>query len=161
MPSPAKNTSRQPAKTSATPAPAEAVPARKAPAKPVPHKPAAAKPAAPQPSTPGAQGSMSFCRSEALQTRVHAVLGAIEAQPDDPQHGAALADLVNELIDAGVDHYFLRGLKHAEVNFVVMQSARLGLSGAMRLLSSVSRQFILRLEPKQMLLVVAHLRSLN
>ena len=71
-----------------------------------------------------------------------------------------MADLVNELIEAGMDYYFLKALKQAEVGFVVEQAARLGMSGAVKLISSVSKKFIVRMEPHQLLVVAAHIRSL-
>lgn len=104
--------------------------------------------------------SLRFYHSKALRARTHSVLTAIETKPDAPGHGAALADVVNDLIDAGMDYYFLRALKQADVGFVVEQSARLGLTGAVRLISSVSRKFIVRMEPRQLLVVASHIRTL-
>jgi len=112
--------------------------------------------AAPQGQAP----SLRFFHSQALRTRTHAVLSAIEAKPEAPGHAEALADVVNDLIDAGMDYYFLRALKQAEVVFVAEQSARLGLSGAVRLLSSVSRKFIVRMGPQQLVVVAGHIRTL-
>lgn len=127
-------------------------------------KQAAVKPAATtaawQAKNQDEEPSLRFFHSQALRTRTHAVLTAIEAKPDAPGHGEALADVVNDLIDAGMDYYFLRALKQAEVGFVAEQSARLGLSGAVRLLSSVSRKFIVRMGPQQLVVVAGHIRTL-
>jgi hypothetical protein len=89
------------------------------------------------------------------------VLAALEATPDLPKHREALAELVNDLIEAGMDYYFLRALKQADVGFVAEQSARLGMSGAVRLISSVSRKFIVHMAPPQLLVVAAHIRTLT
>ncbi len=105
--------------------------------------------------------SLRFYHSKTLRTRTHSVLTAIETTPEAPGHGEALADVVNDLIDAGMDYYFLRPLKQAEVGFVAEQSARLGLSGAVRLISSVSRKFIVRMEPQQLQVVATHIRALT
>ncbi len=153
MPSPAK-TSVKPT-TSAKAAKADAL----APG----NKPAAKKSvaaAAPSPLKDN-EPSLRFYHSKALRTRTHSVLNAIETTPDVPGHGEALADVVNDLIDAGMDYYFLRPLKQAEVGFVAEQSARLGLSGAVRLISSVSRKFIARMEPQQLQVVATHIRALT
>ncbi len=112
-------------------------------------------------TTKAAQPSLRFYHSPALRKKTLAVLDALEAAPEHPQHGAAVADLVNELIDAGMDYYFLRALKQAEVGFVAEQSARLGLSGAVKLISTVSRKYIVRMEPQQLLVVAAHIRTLT
>lgn len=89
------------------------------------------------------------------------MLGALEAAPDHPRHGDALAGLVTELIEAGMDYYFMRALKQAQVGFVAEQSARIGVAGAVKLLSSVNRKFILRMDKHQLLVVAQHIRELG
>ena len=105
--------------------------------------------------------SMHFHHSAKLRDQTLAVLEKLESGTHHASHGQALSDLVNELIDAGMDYFFLRPLQLAEVGFVTEQSARLGMSGAVRLISSVSRKFIERMDKKQLLVVAAHIRSLT
>ena len=105
--------------------------------------------------------SMRFHHSQALRQKTDAVLAALEAHPGKKSHGEAIADLVAELIDAGMDYYFLKPLKEADVGFVAEQSARLGLSGAVKLISSVSRKFITRMDHAQLMVVSTHIRSLS
>lgn len=124
----------------------------------------AAKPAARtqgKPASVAAEPSLRFHHSVALREKTHAVLGALEAAPDHPGHGNAVADLVAELTEAGMDYYFLRGLKLTQAGFVTEQSARLGLSGAVKLISSVSRKFIVRMDRNQLLVVARHIRDLG
>lgn len=116
--------------------------------------------AAPATSSAEAQPSMRFHHSRALREKTHAVLTALESAPEHPRHGDALADLVTELIEAGMDYYFMRALKQAQVGFVTEQSARLGMSGAVKLVSSVSRKFIVRMDKDQLLVVSQHIREL-
>ena len=71
-----------------------------------------------------------------------------------------MADLVAELTEAGMDYYYLRALKLAKVGFVTEQSARLGVSGAVMLINSVSRKFIVRMDKAQLLVVARHIREL-
>jgi hypothetical protein len=104
--------------------------------------------------------SLRFYHSEALREKTDSVLSALETQPGHPHHGEAIADLVTHLIEAGMDYYFLKPLKQAEVGFVAEQSARLGISGAAKLVSSVSRKFIIRMDQAQLLVVATHIRSL-
>ena len=104
--------------------------------------------------------SLRFYHSEVLREKTNTVLSALEAQPGHPHHGEAIADLVTHLIQAGMDYYFLKPLKQAEVGFVAEQSARLGISGAVKLVSSVSRKFIIRMDQTQLLVVATHIRSL-
>jgi len=104
---------------------------------------------------------MRFLYSQALHDRTESVLLALEANPAHPKHGEAVADLTTALIEAGMDYYFLRALKEAKVGFVTEQSARLGLMGAVRLISSVSRKYIVRMNETQLLAVASHIRALR
>jgi len=103
---------------------------------------------------------LRFYHSSDLQARTHAVLSALEAAPELDGHGDALADLVAELTEAGMNDYYLRALKSAKVGFVAEQSARLAMSGAVKLISSVSRKFIVRMDSAQLLVVAEHIRKL-
>lgn len=107
-----------------------------------------------------AEPALRFHHSTALRAKTNAVLDALEAKPDQPKHGESMADLVHELIEAGMDYYFLRALKRAQLGFVTEQSARLGMSGAVRIISSVSRKFIVRMDQHQLLVVAQHIREL-
>ena len=104
--------------------------------------------------------SLRFYHSLALRQKTDAVLTAVEAHPGKKNHGEAVADLVAELVDAGMDYYFLKALKAADVGFVAEQSARLGMSGAVTLISSVCRKFITRMDHAQLLVVATHIRGL-
>ena len=107
-----------------------------------------------------AEPFLRFHHSPELQARTDAVLTALESSPTLAGHGDALADLVAELTEAGMNYYYLRALKGAQVGFVVEQSARLAMSGAVKLISSVSRKFIVRMDDEQLLAVARHIRHL-
>lgn len=104
--------------------------------------------------------SLRFHHSTDLRAKTDAVLNALDAGPDQPKLGESMADLVHELIEAGMEYYFLRALKKAQLGFLAEQSARLGMSGAVRMISSVSRKFILRMDRQQLLVVSQHIREL-
>ena len=114
-------------------------------------------------STDGAAGagpSLRFHHSEELQARTDAVLDALEAADDPEEHRGALADLVSELTESGMDYYYMRALKLSNAGFVAQRSAGVGISGAVRMISTVSRQFIMRMDGKQLLAVASHIRGL-
>ena len=104
---------------------------------------------------------MRFLYGEELHVKTQQLLDDIETQPDQHNQGEALASLVTELIQAGMDHYFIRGLKLANMGFVAEQSAKLGVSGAVTLLSSVCRKYIVRMDHTQRLAVAQHMRALT
>ena len=138
-PSKARTVKSKPAAKAVTKTAAAKAPARttKAPAKPV-RKPA---------SVPANElPSLRFQHSHALRQKTHSVLDALEAASSHRGHGEALADLVAELVVAGMEWYFLRPLQRAQVGFMAEQSAKLGLSGATKMINSASRGFILRMD---------------
>lgn len=113
-----------------------------------------------EPGQATAEPFLRFYHSKALRAKTNAVLAALEATPDDETHRAALADLVAELTEAGMDYYYMRPMRLAKVGFVGEQSARLGVASAAALISSVSRKFIARMDRAQLLIVARHIREL-
>jgi hypothetical protein len=129
-------------------------------------KPPVAKPVTPSqgPKKATAQAvnepSLRFYHSRELREKTDAILTALDKYPDHKGHGEVVADLVVELTTAGMDYYFLRALKMAKVGFVMEQSARIGVSGAVQLIGSVSRKFIVRMDHAQLMAVARHMREL-
>ena len=107
-----------------------------------------------------AEPFLRFYHSAKLRTKTLAVLTALEQASDPEKHRETLADLVVELTESGMTYYYLRALKLAKAGFVVEQSARLAMSGAVKLIGSVSRTFIVRMDAIQLLAVSRHIREL-
>ena len=107
-----------------------------------------------------ARPSIRFYHSDDLRARTLALLAALEQPRDDLRHRAALTDLVLELLDTGLDYYFLRPLKLAQAGFVAEQTARLGLDSVRRAMSPVIRSIIGRLDKWQLIIVCGHLRQI-
>lgn len=108
-----------------------------------------------------AEPFIRFYHSTALRDKMDATLGALEQAAHPETHRDALADLVDELTASGMDYYFLRALQLAKMGFVAEQSARLGMAGAVKLITSVSRKFIERMDAAQLLVVSRHIRDLT
>lgn len=104
---------------------------------------------------------LRFYHSEALRAKTTSVLAALEHASDPTQHRDALADLVVELSDAGLNSYFMAPLKLAKPGFIVEQSASLGMVGARQVLGSVARNIISRMDTPQLLSVSASIRQLT
>lgn len=126
-----------------------------------PTKRAASLPVAPAKKRATSVPFLRFYHSKQLRDKTELVLTAVASEPYHVKHANAVADLVTVLIEAGMDYYFLKALKMADVGFMSEQSARLGMSGAVKLISSVSRKFIVRMDQAQLLVVAAHIRSLS
>jgi len=104
--------------------------------------------------------SLRFQYSKKLHTKTLKLLDALDETEDPTEYRGALGDLVVELTDTGLNYYFLKPLQQAEVGFVVHQSASLGISGALRMMSSVSRTIIGRLNKNQLLTIGDYIRQL-
>ena len=103
---------------------------------------------------------LRFYHSDALRTKTLAVLQTVEHAHDRTRHRKALTDLVLELTDSGLEYYFLRPLKLANVGFVVEQSAQLGMSGVKRMMEPVIRNIIGSMNTHQLLAVCRHMQHL-
>ena len=113
------------------------------------------------PAAAAAEPSLRFHYPESLRVKTHAVLDALEAAPEHPGHADAMAGVVSELIEAGMDFYFMRALRQADVGFVAEQTARVGMSGALTLVNSMCRKYIVRMDSVQLLVVAQHIRELS
>jgi len=114
-----------------------------------------------KPSKKSKQPSMKFLHSIELKEKTDAVFSELESNPDNPNNGDTMADLVADLIDAGMDYYFVKALKDAKIGFISEKSARLGIASAVKLISSVSRKFIVRMNSNQLSIVANHIQSLD
>lgn len=130
------------------------------PSKRPPKLPAKTRAASPSKAGKKALPFLRFYHSKALRTKTLSVLTALEHSRDPTKHRDALAQLVVELNDAGMDYYFIRPLKLAKPGFIVEQSASLGMTGALQVVGSVVRNIIGRMDKPQLLSVSASIRQL-
>jgi hypothetical protein len=137
----------------------------KLPAKPLSKEPSkrVATPRAKRVAKPSAAASQPFLRfyhSENLRAKTLETLSAVEAAEDTTRHRDALANVIVELSDSGMDYFFMRPLKLAKVGFVTEQSANLGMAGAKTVLGSVVRTIVGRMDKPQLLSVCRYMREL-
>ncbi len=111
-------------------------------------------------SLPSAKPFLRFYHSASLRAKTLAVLTAVEKANDSTRHRDALADIIVELTDAGMEYYFLRPLELANVGFFTEQSAKLGMAGTTRILASVVRNMIGRMDNPQLLIMCGYIRQL-
>lgn len=107
---------------------------------------------------PASKPFMRFHHSEKLRVKTLAVLEAVESADKPSAHSARLTDLVLELTDCGMDQYFLQSLKDTKANFVVQQSAALGMSGVQKVMGTVIRNMLGRMDDRQLLSVCGSIR---
>ena len=104
--------------------------------------------------------SLHFCYSAELHAKTIHLLDTLESAEDPTHHSDALGELVVELTDTGMDYYFLKPLQLVQVGFVVQQSANFGMAGAVRIIASVIRNIIGRMDRDQLLAICGYLRQL-
>jgi hypothetical protein len=109
---------------------------------------------------PSPKPFLRFYHSESLRARTLAVLTTLEKAEDSTKHRDALAGIVVELSDSGMEYYFLTPLKLAKAGFFVEQSANLGMSATTGVLASVIRNIIGNMDNTQLLTVCSYIRQL-
>jgi hypothetical protein len=102
---------------------------------------------------------LRFYHSEALRRKTLSLLGTLERARDPAAHRDALANVVVELTNCGLDYYFMKPLKLAKAGFILEQSAKIGMAGAQQVMASVIRQIIGRMEGAQLLSVCSSIRQ--
>ncbi len=103
---------------------------------------------------------LRFYHSAELRDKTLAIVRNIERASDPGRHRKALADVVMELTDSGLNYYFLRPLDLARVNFAIKQSAHLGIGSVMRIMGPIVHNIIGMMNKEQLLSVCGHIRAL-
>lgn len=129
-------------------------------------------PRSPKPATPVATGRkpkpaaapavrpfLRFHHSHELRVKTLQVLDSVEGADKPSACSAQLTALVLELTENGMEQYFLQPLKATQANFVVQQSASIGLSGVQKLMGGVIRNILARMDDRQLLSVCGSIRQ--
>jgi len=120
--------------------------------------PAVAKRSPARSITPAPAPFLRFHHSHELRARTLEVLLAVESADAASDCSGHLSDLVIELTNSGLDQYFLQPLKVAKASFVIQQSATLGVSGMQKIMGTVVRNVIGRMDDRQLLSVCGSIR---
>lgn len=102
---------------------------------------------------------LRFHHSHELRVKTLEVLVAIESAEKATAYSGQLTELVLELTDSGMDQYFLQSLKATKANFVVQQSAALGLAGVQKVMGTVIGNILGRMDDRQLLVVCGSIRK--
>lgn len=121
--------------------------------------PVAAKRARQKAADSGSKPFLRFHHSQELRTKTLEVLETIENAEKATDHSGRLTELVLELTDSGMDQYFLQSLRTTKANFVVQQSAALGLSGVQKVMGTVIRNILGRMDDRQLRSVCGSIRQ--
>jgi hypothetical protein len=119
---------------------------------------AAAKRAPRKAAAPRPKPFLRFHHSQELRVRTLQVLETVEGAQQASVHSGHLTELVLELTSTGMDQFFLQSLKETKANFVVQQSAALGLSGVQKVMGTVIRNIMGRMDDRQLLSVCESIR---
>jgi hypothetical protein len=108
---------------------------------------------------PGSKPFLRFHHSHELRVKTLEVLEIVENADKATAYSGELTELVLELTDHGMDQYFLQSLKATKANFVVQQSAALGLAGVQKVMGTVIRNILGRMDDRQLLVVCSSIRQ--
>ena len=104
--------------------------------------------------------SLRFFHSEALRRKTITVIEGLEASDDPTTQRQALAAVVVELTETGLEYYFVKPVKAAGVGFMAEQSTRLGISTMLKVMAPMARRIIGGMDAVQLRIVTGHLRHL-
>jgi hypothetical protein len=102
--------------------------------------------------------SLRFFYSESLHKKTITLLATLEQSPDPTEYSSDLAKIIEELTISGMNYYFMKPLQKARAGFIVQQSANLGMAGAQKVMGSVIRSIIGRMDAPQLLSVCGSIR---
>lgn len=102
---------------------------------------------------------LRFHHSHELRAKTLDILVLVENAEKATTYSGELTELVLELTDHGMDQYFLQSLKATKANFVVQQSAALGLAGVQKVMGTVIRNILGRMDDRQLLVVCSSIRQ--
>ena len=102
---------------------------------------------------------LRFHHSQDLRDRTLELLDEVDGARDATRFSSRITELVLELTESGMDQYLLRSLKATGANFVVQQSAAMGLAGVQKVMGTVIRNMIGRMDSRQLLSVSASIRQ--
>ena len=102
---------------------------------------------------------LRFHHSHELRVKTLKVLVTVENAEEATVYSGELTELVLELTDHGMDQYFLQSLKATKANFVVQQSAALGMAGVQKVMGTVIRNILGRMDDRQLLVVCGSIRQ--
>ncbi|MGB2816085.1 MAG: hypothetical protein WBA53_17960 [Burkholderiaceae bacterium] len=118
-----------------------------------------AKRAPKQAIEPVSKPFLRFHHSHELRAKTLDILVIVENAEKATAYSGELTELVLELTDHGMDQYFLQSLKATRANFVVQQSAALGLAGVQKVMGTVIRNILGRMDDRQLLVVCSSIRQ--
>jgi len=147
-----------------SPRPVATVTARRAP-KAAPEPAATAKPR-PRPKAkstevdgPASKPHMRFHHSHELRVKTLEVLMTVESAENATAHSGPLTEVVLALTVSGMDQFFMQPLKATKANFVVQQSAAMGMAGVQKVMGSVLRNVLGRMDHRQLISVCGSIRQ--
>ena len=110
------------------------------------------------PSEDSSLPSLRFYYPESLHKRSLSLLATLEKSSNPTKHSTELAGIVEELMICGMNYYFMKPLKEAKAGFIVQQSANLGMAGAQKVIGSVIKGIIGRMDAPQLLSICGSIR---
>ena len=84
-----------------------------------------------------------------IKSRIDKVIEKIEDSDKPKSHSKELSDIVNDLLDEGMNYFFIESLKRLKVNAIVRKPFELGINTSLRGLKMISPKIFKTLSEKQ------------
>jgi hypothetical protein len=97
---------------------------------------------------------LAYPISDALSQKTYQVMENLREAPGDKAYRKALIDIVNELADVGLDHFFVKSLKHANMGFLKIKTAEIGLTTFKNGLKPILKSLVNGMGDKQIIKIV-------
>ncbi len=82
------------------------------------------------------------------------VIENIRSEPENRQNRKALIDNINQMADVGIDHFFVKSLKQADLGYFKIKAAEVGLQTFKKGLQPILRQLVMGMSDAQILKIV-------
>lgn len=106
------------------------------------------------------QPYIKFKYSKALRARVTRVLNRIDADDDPTEHREELCAMIEALMTAGMQFFFIGPMAVLKMGFVVDQAAALGVAGVQRIMGTTIRNIVARMNGDQLRKVSVIMRDM-
>jgi len=97
---------------------------------------------------------LAYPLSDSLSKKTFQVIENLKESPGEKANRKALIDIVNELADVGLNHFFVKSLKHANLGFIKIKTAEVGIATFKNGLKPILRSLVYGMNDKQVLKIV-------
>lgn len=97
---------------------------------------------------------LAYPISASVSEKTFQVIQNLKEAPGEKPNRKALIDIINELADVGLNHFFVKSLKHANLSFLKIKTAEIGIATFKNGLKPILRSLVYGMNDKQIVKIV-------